>query len=101
MSLMFCTLALVGALVGPARAADAPPAIELHLDASQAPRRLLTTRMTMPAAPGPMTLYYPRWVPGEHGPTGPISDLSGLKITAAGKPLEWKRDAVELHAFRV
>ena len=41
--------------------------------------------MTIPAKPGTLTLYYPKWIPGEHGPTGPIQDLAGLKFTAEGK----------------
>jgi predicted metalloprotease with PDZ domain len=48
-----------------------------------------------------MTLLYPEWIPGEHGPTGPIVDLVGLKITAAGNAVAWKRDAVNMYAFHV
>src|SRR5258707_1631178 len=73
--------------------------IELALDATEAPRRLLRAKLTIPAKPGPLTLYYPKWIQGEHQPSGPINDLSGLKILAAGKPLSWKRDDVDLYAF--
>jgi predicted metalloprotease with PDZ domain len=80
---------------------DIPPAttITLTVDATEAPRKLFHARMTMPAAPGPMTLVYPKWIPGEHGPTGPIVDLAGLKITAGGKTLSWRRDDVDMYAF--
>lgn len=44
---------------------------------------------------------YPKWVPGEHGPAGPITDLAGLKINAAGKPISWRRDDVEMYAFHI
>src|SRR5262249_14294746 len=54
-----------------------------------------------PAAPGPLTLFYPKWVPGDHAPTGPINDLAGLHITANGQPLFWKRDPIELFAFHI
>src|ERR1035438_8139182 len=54
--------------------------IRIKLDASDAPRRLFHVQMTIPAKPGPMTLLYPQWIPGEHGPTGPITDLVGLRI---------------------
>ena len=50
-------------------------AIRLRVDATDAPRRLFHVHMTMPAKPGPMTLLYPEWIPGEHGPTGPIVNL--------------------------
>jgi predicted metalloprotease with PDZ domain len=90
------TLALL--LPGAARAADPAP-IELSLDATEAQRKLLHTRLVIPAAPGPLTLCYPKWIPGEHSPSGPINDLSGLKLRAGGKPLAWRRDDVDLYAF--
>jgi len=80
---------------------NSPPAqaITLSVDATEAPRKLFHARMTMPASPGPMTLVYPKWIPGEHGPTGPIINLAGLKITATGKTLVWRRDDVDMYAF--
>src|SRR5882724_13136756 len=81
--------------------AGAQDAIRVRLDASDAPRRLYHVRMTIPAKPGPMTLLYPEWIPGEHGPTGPVTDLVGLKITAGGQTIAWKRDAVNMYAFHV
>jgi predicted metalloprotease with PDZ domain len=75
--------------------------IRLQLDATDAPRRLFHVLMTIPAKPGPMTLLYPKWIPGEHGPTGPITDLAGLKIAAQGQAVPWKRDSVNLYAFHV
>jgi predicted metalloprotease with PDZ domain len=83
----------------PGRAADAHRPIELSVDATEAPRKLLHARLVIPAAPGPLTLYYPKWIPGEHMPNGPINDLSGLKIQAGGRPVAWKRDDVDLYAF--
>jgi predicted metalloprotease with PDZ domain len=73
--------------------------IELSLDATEAPRKLLHARLVIPAAPGPLTLCYPKWIQGEHQPSGPINDLSGLQIRANGKPLEWRRDDLDLYAF--
>src|ERR1051325_8252245 len=61
--------------------------IQIRLDATDAPRRLLHVKMTIPAKPGSMTLLYPQWIPGEHGPTGPIGDLVGLKISANGQAI--------------
>ncbi len=46
-----------------------------------------------------MSLLYPKWIPGEHGPTGPIEDLTGLKITANGQPVPWRRDDVNMYEF--
>jgi predicted metalloprotease with PDZ domain len=81
------------------RAADAGRPIELSVDATEAVRKLLHARLVIPAVPGPLTLYYPKWIQGEHMPNGPINDLSGLKIQAGGRPLAWKRDDVDLYAF--
>jgi predicted metalloprotease with PDZ domain len=75
--------------------------IRIKLDAADAPRRLLHVQMSIPANPGAMTLLYPQWIPGEHGPTGPITDLAGLKITANGRTIPWKRDSVNLYAFHL
>jgi predicted metalloprotease with PDZ domain len=81
-------------------AAD-PPTITLSVDASAAPRKLIHAQMKIPAAPGTLTLYYPKWIPGEHGPTGPVQDLTGLKFTASGKSLTWRRDLLDGWTFHV
>jgi predicted metalloprotease with PDZ domain len=71
---------------------SAPPAITIAVDATEAPRKIFHAKMTIPASPGTLTLYYPKWIPGEHGPTGPIQDLTGLNFTANGQSLKWRRD---------
>jgi predicted metalloprotease with PDZ domain len=73
--------------------------IELSVDATEAPRRLLHASMKIPVAAGPLTLYYPKWIQGEHSPSGPINDLSGLKLKAGDKPIAWRRDDLDLYAF--
>jgi predicted metalloprotease with PDZ domain len=79
-------------------AADPRP-IEISVDATQAPRKLYRAHLVIPAQPGPLTLYYPKWIQGEHQPSGPIGDLSGLKLMAAGKPVAWRRDDIDMYAF--
>jgi predicted metalloprotease with PDZ domain len=69
--------------------------ITIVVDAREAPRKIFHAQMTIPAAPGTLTLYYPKWIPGEHGPTGPIQDLAGLKFTANGQTLKWRRDLLD------
>ena len=75
--------------------------IRLRLDASEAPHRLFHVQMTMPVKPGPLTLLYPKWIPGEHSPTGPITDVVGLRIAAGGQTVAWRRDPVNLYAFHL
>src|SRR5215813_1105755 len=75
--------------------------IVLQVDATEAPRKIYHAELHIPAAPGPLTLFYPKWIPGDHAPSGPINDLAGLHISANGQALSWKRDSVELFAFHI
>jgi predicted metalloprotease with PDZ domain len=75
--------------------------ISLNVDATDAPRKNLHARLRIPARPGPLTLLYPKWLPGEHAPNGPITDLVGLKMSAAAKLLEWRRDPEDMYAFNL
>ncbi|PYR70040.1 MAG: peptidase M61, partial [Acidobacteria bacterium] len=75
--------------------------IVLALDARETPRKLLHARETLNVTPGALTLVYPKWLPGEHAPDGPIDDLVGLKFTAGGKTVPWRRDPVDQFAFHL
>jgi len=85
----------------PAQESVAAPRITLSVDATEAPRRMFHARLTIPANPGTLTLYYPKWIPGEHGPTGPIQDLTGLTFTANAQTLKWRRDLLDAWTFHV
>ena len=82
----------------PARTA---PTVTVALDATEAPRKILHARLTIPVTPGALTLYYPKWIPGEHGPTGPIQQLAGLIFTANGHELKWRRDLLDGWTLRL
>ena len=74
----------------------------LHVDASLAARGIAYVHEIVPARAGTtMTLVYPKWIPGEHGPTGPLYNLTSIRVKADGKPLDWRRDTVDLYAFHV
>ena len=88
------TLALAAAPAG-----AAPPTLALAVDASDAARGILHARLVMPATPGPLTLVYPKWLPGEHGPTGPVNELIGPELSAGGHAIQWFRDSVDMYAF--
>src|SRR5438132_2428203 len=75
--------------------------IRLSVDATDAPRKIFHAREVIPASPGALTLLYPKWIPGEHGPTGPIINLAGMRFTAAGKALPWRRDDADMFAFHI
>jgi predicted metalloprotease with PDZ domain len=78
-----------------------PGIITVSVDASAAPTKLFHSKLTIPVKPGALTLLYPKWIPGEHGPTGPIIDLTGLKFSGNGQPIPWRRDDVEMYAIHL
>jgi len=72
--------------------AATPPNVTVSVDATSAPRKIFHATLKIPAAPGDLTLYYPKWIPGEHAPDGPVVDLAGLFFKANGQTLKWRRD---------
>jgi len=84
-------------------AKSAPPIITVAVDATDAPRRIFHARLSIPVTTpaSELTLYYPKWIPGEHGPTGPIEELTGLKFLANGQELKWRRDLLDGWTFHV
>ena len=97
------TLALLTLVLSPAWAAAerVTEPIEIHVDITQAPQRIMHARLVMPVEPGPLTLLYPKYLPGEHGPTGPIADLAGLVITVDGERIPWNRDSRDVFTFHI
>ena len=89
-----CAIILTSYLPSSAWAAGAPT-VTLSVDATSAPRKIFHATLKIPAVPGDLTLYYPKWIPGEHAPDGPVEDLAGLKFTAGGKTLKWRRDLLD------
>ena len=71
------------------------PTVTIAVDATAAPRKIFHASLKIPASPGDLTLYYPKWIPGEHAPDGPVIDLAGLKFGAGGRILKWRRDLVD------
>ena len=97
-------MALAAALAGPATAiADpsSPGVIRLEVDATDLDHRVFGVHETLPVQPGPLTLQYPKWLPGTHGPSGDIASIAGLRVTAGGGPLAWQRDTLDPYRFRV
>jgi predicted metalloprotease with PDZ domain len=84
----------------PQQAAPSGP-IDLYVDVTNAPQKILHAELTIPTSPGQKTFVYPKWIPGEHAPSGPIRDLAGLSFRGGGKLLPWSRDDLDLYAFHV
>ena len=81
--------------------ATAQSPITLSVDLRDAPRRILHVAETIPVQPGPMTLVYPKWIPGEHMPSGPIDNQAGFTISANGQRVKWERDKLDMYAFHI
>src|ERR1700690_398117 len=101
---VFATVVLViAALFSPALpgAQAAPGTIRLAVDARQAPQKILHAHLQIPVQAGPLTLYYPEWIPGEHMPDGPIIEVAGMKFSNGGKTIPWRRDLVEMFSIHL
>lgn len=85
-------------LLGVQAKAQTPP-VKLEVDLRDAARRVYHATMQFPVKPGPFTLVYPKWIPGEHSPNGPIVDVTGVHFRGDGQEIPWRRDNVDLYAF--
>src|ERR1700709_1257474 len=94
-------IAAVFAMLCESSIARAQLPITLNVDASQARMKILHASLSMPARPGPMTLVYPKWIPGEHMPSGPIANQAGFTISANGQPVKWERDKGDMYTFHI
>jgi len=82
-----------------ANAPAGPVALTVRLpDPAQ---QILYVHEAMPVRPGPLTLYYPKYIPGDHAPDGPIGQMMGLQITAGGNRIAWHRDEVDMFTFHL
>jgi predicted metalloprotease with PDZ domain len=102
----FCSAALFSVLLTlSAWAQNQKPLIEITADLSDAPRKLYHAEIDLPVTAGPLTLTTPKWIPGDHRPTGPVDSITGVVFTAFidGKPqpLAWRRDDVDLYQFHL
>jgi hypothetical protein len=77
------------------------PPITLTVDLRDAPRKLLHAVETIPVQPGALTLAYPKWIPGEHGPTGPIDSQAGFFLFCGDQRVKWERDQVEMYSYHL
>jgi predicted metalloprotease with PDZ domain len=75
--------------------------IQITADLSDAPRKLYHAEVEIPVQPGPVSLTTPEWIPGNHRPTGPVDDITGVVFTANGKVLPWRRDDEDLYQFHI
>src|SRR5271165_2122306 len=89
----------LGAKAGLAQAGPAP--VRIDVDLRDAVKHIFRAKLEFPVKPGPLTLVYPKWIQGEHSPTGPITNLTGVRMRAGGKEIAWRRDDVDMYAFHL
>jgi len=76
--------------------------IRITADLTEAPRKLYHAEVDIPVKGGTtVALTTPKWIPGNHRPTGPVDDITGVVFSANGKTLPWRRDDVDLYQFHV
>ncbi|HKM83412.1 MAG TPA: hypothetical protein VJY15_20940, partial [Candidatus Acidoferrum sp.] len=97
--IIFLVLGLVAISGGHAQSTQEP--VKIAVDLRDAAKHLFHAQLVFPVKPGPLTLVYPKWIQGEHSPTGPIVDLTGLKMRATGHEVAWRRDDVDMYAFHL
>jgi predicted metalloprotease with PDZ domain len=108
-SLAVLCLGVVSCCTPPAHAADRPSlqdrpysgTIDLAVDLTDARQKIFRVRESVPVKPGPLVLLYPKWVPGEHIPSGPLDAVAGLRITGAGQRIAWRRDLENMFALNL
>jgi predicted metalloprotease with PDZ domain len=94
--LPFALLALSSSLL---QAQKAP--IQITADLTDATRKLYHAEIDIPVTAGSIALTTPKWIPGNHRPTGPVDEITGVVFTANGKVLPWRRDDEDLYQFHV
>jgi predicted metalloprotease with PDZ domain len=97
------TVAFMGCMscIAQESVAIAPGPVELTVRLTDPGQKILYVDEVMPVEPGSLTLYYPKWIPGDHSPDGPIEDVMGLEFIAGGQPVAWQRDELDRFTFHL
>ena len=79
-----------------------PGDIALEVDLTDPMQRIFRVHEHIPVAPGALTLYYPKWIPGEHSPSGTIDGITGLVVKSdGGQRIEWRRDLGDMFTLHL
>jgi predicted metalloprotease with PDZ domain len=92
---------LLAAAASAAAQERSTPNMTLVVDETQAARRIAFVHEEIRVQAGPLALAYPKWIPGEHGPTGPIEQMATLRIHAGNSVLQWARDPDDIYTIHV
>jgi predicted metalloprotease with PDZ domain len=78
-----------------------PGTLSLAVDLRDVGQKIFKVHESIPVHAGSMVLFFPKWIPGEHGPSGTLDGIAGIKITGAGQPIAWRRDLKEMYALHL
>ena len=78
-----------------------PGNLTLKVDLTDSARKIFRVSETIPVSAGALSLYYPKWIPGEHGPTGTIDGVTGLVIKGNGQRIAWRRDLEDMYTLHL
>jgi predicted metalloprotease with PDZ domain len=96
-----CILALFASAACTAAAPSDPGPVALAVSLPDPGQKVLYVHEVVPVDPGELTLYYPKWIPGDHSPDGPIGDIMGLEFSGNGRRIAWQRDELDRFTFHV
>ena len=99
--LLLLFLAITGMVTCAFAQSTSAPAITLVVDESLAAQRIATVHEEIRVRPGNLALAYPLWIPGEHGPTGPLENVAAIRIHSGNTVLRWTRDPEEIATIHV
>jgi predicted metalloprotease with PDZ domain len=86
------------------RAQNGSTAMILVVDETQAARRIAFVHEEIAVSAGPLALAYPKWIPGEHGPTGPLQQVAAIHLRTAQTSratLPWMRDPDDISTIHL
>jgi predicted metalloprotease with PDZ domain len=84
------------------RAQTVPPVMQITVDASEINRKIIHGSTTIEFDGDSLSLLYPKWIPGIHGPGGPIQNLTRFHVTdESGTVIPWERDWSDPFRFLV
>ncbi|MDR2216490.1 MAG: hypothetical protein LBE59_11715 [Nevskiaceae bacterium] len=71
----------------------------VDVDLTDTERRIFRVALVIPVRSGKVSLYYPQWLPGNHGPRGTLDQVTALRFSAGGQNIPWRRDPVDVFRF--
>ena len=83
----------IASLVFASSAVQSVP-IKLDVDATDIGRNIIRVVEELPATD---LVRFPKWMPGDHAPDGPLRNAIMFHAFADGKEIKWRRDGVDLY----